>query len=165
MKIILVSGVPGSGKTQEVNRLVKEIGENYTVVVTVNDFFLSCGTFHYVHLALPYAQEQAQEDFSDALYRVEQGEDIRAIIVEDIFSSLSEISYYVMAAKSYGYSVEVVTMECDPATAIARQVHGMRPGYIVCRDRDLRARQIPDEWEVTQRTVQVPSVEYPASIS
>lgn len=162
-KIILITGISGSGKSEEAARLAKEDPE-HTVVIAVNDYFAETdGKFHYVHLAYPYAQENAKAEFAYVLMRSRQDE-TKFIIVEDIFSTVDDLNYYMIIARAYECEVEIVTMECDPATAIARQVHDMRPGYIVSRDRDLRARVIPEAWKVTQRTVKVPPIVYQVPI-
>lgn len=161
-RVVLISGIPGGGKSGEAARLAQE-DPQHTVVIAVNDFFLDKGKFHYVHMALPYAQDQAKAQFVNALLEAGKA-GTKVIIVEDIFSTVADLTDYVMISSQYGCVVEIITMECDPATAIARQLHDMRPGYIVCRDRDLRARVIPEAWNTTQRAVKVPSIEYPAPI-
>jgi tRNA uridine 5-carbamoylmethylation protein Kti12 len=163
LKVVLVTGISGSGKSEEVARLAKE-DPKHTVVIAVNDYFVEYDDkFHYAHLVYPYAQDDAKGKFAYALMRAGQDE-TKVVIVEDIFSTVGELNDYMIVARSYDCEVEIVTMECDPATAIARQVHGMRPGYIVSRDRDLRARVIPEAWKVTQRTVKVPPIVYPVPI-
>lgn len=103
--LILLRGLPGSGKTT----LAKLLSENNTYpVFSVDDFFTNELTGEYIfnfqnnHLAY----KQCQDLTNDAM---QQG--ITKVLVHNTFTMEWELEPYFKLAKTFNYSLFVVTVE------------------------------------------------------
>lgn len=113
-KLICLRGLPGSGKTTLAYTLSG-------AVYSADDFFMVPGKgycFDPSKLSLAHGT-----CFKGVLTALRGREAV--VVVDNTNLSAWEISPYALAAQAYDYEFEVVTLECDPEAAFARQTHGV----------------------------------------
>lgn len=123
MKVIILRGAPGSGKST----FVRSLGEG--VVCSADDFFLVDGEYRFNAKALGAAHEWCFNRFSEELRN-----ETPLVIVDNTNRATWEFSKYIDLAKSKGYDVEVVRFTAPverAADMAARNVHGVPENVIV----------------------------------
>lgn len=99
MKLTLIRGIPGSGKSTR----AKEIVDAYTVILEADEFFyMEDGTYNFNFKFLPDAHKLCQ---AQAAYFLHQGVDI---IISNTSINLSEIKTYWDLAKRFGAEFEII---------------------------------------------------------
>ena len=117
-RVILMAGVPGSGKSHYVNN---KLGLSRESVVSADNFFVgSDGVYRFDPSQLGAAHGDCLRGFVSSLH---QG--LRTVVVDNTNTTAIEMSPYVALAAAYGYEVEIVRVGCDPAVAAARNTHGV----------------------------------------
>ncbi len=112
MHVTILRGISGCGKSTWIkNRL-----PGATVVSADHLFIQPDGSYRFDRSRLGEAHRRCLRAFLDALHRGEP-----SIAVDNTNVTAWEISPYAFAAEAYGYTVEIVTLSCDPETAIARK--------------------------------------------
>jgi len=112
-RVIVLRGLPGSGKTTLVR---KEFPD--AVVCSADDFFVVDGEYQFNLGLIGQAHQACWRKFFSA---VQSGAEL--VVVDNTATSIAEIAPYVLPAETYGYSVEIVSLRCDPAKAASRSVH------------------------------------------
>lgn len=131
-KMIIIRGLPGSGKTTEAEKLAREMKDNKVPVA-----HFEADMFHmryddaerrYVYRYNPdmkiVAHRWCERMIADAM------EDGRNIIVSNTFSQYWEMIPYLTLARDFGYRVEVITCR-----GIFPNVHGV-PEDVILKMRD-----------------------------
>lgn len=136
-KVVLMSGVPGSGKSTYVKRLVG------AVVCSADHFFEKSGRYTFDPRLLGEAHGECLAKFTRALLA---GESL--IIVDNTNTSAIELAPYVALASAFGAECEIVTVKCDPEQAFARNVHGVPLVGIKRMAEAIESRQLPPFWAV-----------------
>ncbi len=136
MKVIIMSGIPGSGKST----YSKKLGG---VVCSADHWFEREGEYKFDPTKLGMAHGACLAKFTRALMA---GEDV--IVVDNTNTSSLELAPYVALAQAFGASCELVTIQCDPDVAFARNVHGVPLETIRRMAAALSARTLPPFWAV-----------------
>ncbi len=112
MKVIILRGISGSGKTTWIAKNTPE-----AFVVSADHFFLDENNeYRYDATKLQEAHESCYRAFIEALT------DKRPLIaVDNTNVALWEITPYNLAARAFGYDVEILTLSCPPELAISRK--------------------------------------------
>jgi hypothetical protein len=71
------------------------------------------------------------------------------VIVSNTNLSAWEIAPYYQCAIALGYDAEIITIQCDPETAAARNLHGLDNRSVIGQSKKLRARWLPSNWKNT----------------
>lgn len=107
-------GISGSGKSTWIQK-----NHPHAVIASADDFFrLPDGTYDFSNHAerIRDAHKACYATFMQAMIKKEP-----LIIIDNTNIHAWEISPYVVAAEYAGYHAEIITIECDPETAIARK--------------------------------------------
>jgi predicted kinase len=139
MKLTLVRGIPGAGKTTQVAGL--NLNPN-TVRCSADDFFINDEGVYVFDLNRIGDAHGAC--FRKAVAALIEGKDV---IVDNTNISAVECAPYMLAAQAYGAEAEVVTVLCNPRLAAARNTHGVPEARVFAMDAALRAEDLPVWWE------------------
>ena len=116
-RVILMAGVPGSGKTHYVNAS----GLTRESVVSADNFFVGAdGVYRFDPTKLGAAHGDCLRGFVSALMK-----GLGTVVVDNTNTTVVEMTPYVALAAAYGYETEIVRVHCDPAVAAARNSHGV----------------------------------------
>lgn len=124
-KVIILSGLPGSGKTYYADTLLRQWGTSRCRVVSADSFFVNKhGDYNFDPMKIGEAHEWC---FYRFLCAIGWGPDPRSdlVIVDNTNLSAIEIAPYYLAGRSQGYEVVIQRVTCDPEVAFVRQRHGV----------------------------------------
>ena len=138
-KLIILSGLPGSGKSHYANLLSGDIS-----VFSTDDFFMRGGAYKYDPSLEGKAHAETFRDFMEHLEAGIEG----PIVVDNTNLSAWEISPYVLAGSAYGFSAVIVRILCDPEEAFARQAHGVPREVFDQMVENFANLQYPAHWQV-----------------
>jgi predicted kinase len=142
-RVILMAGIPGSGKTHYTNN---KLGAHESVSADAG-FVGSDGVYRFDPARLGAAHGDCLRAFVSALMKGAE-----TVVVDNTNTTAIEMAPYVALAAAYGYVVEIVRFACDPAVAAARNVHGVPER--ACRAMAERLERtfqdgLPPFWNVT----------------
>lgn len=138
MKVIILRGVPGSGKSTE----TKKYPDAY--IVSADHYFIGKdGIYRFDMDKISAAHGQCKSKFEAAL------KDKRPlVIVDNTNTTVKELKFYVEAAKNAGYEVEIVRIDCDPEIAASRNVHNVPKSSVLKMAQRLAASKLPEHYPV-----------------
>lgn len=151
-KVILLRGIPGSGKSTYCKKLWTELSVEGHLVTTfsADRYFLNDkGEYHFDGSKLGKAHGQCLKYFTLFISTRLFGDEV--LIVDNTNTTTQEMLPYVQLARAFDTPFEVVTIDCDPALAAARNVHGVPTHKCFEMDKRLRSASIPKDWP--QRSV------------
>lgn len=116
MKVVILRGLPGSGKSTWVKTNAPE------AVVCSADAYLyePDGTYNWTPERLRLAHFNCQDNFLLSL-----GARVPLIVVDNCNLTARDLRFYVEAAEDQGYGIEIRTLRTDPKVAQARCLHGV----------------------------------------
>ncbi len=139
MKVIIMRGIPGCGKTYVAHKLAtdngrvirdpyrmrdrvrKDASNSYAIVSADHYFSDDLGNnYKFDPSKLTEAHASCFTEYLSALQS-----SIGMVIVDNTNLSNWEISPYVLAANSFGYEHEIMSVYCDQQIAFERQTHGV----------------------------------------
>lgn len=135
-RIVILRGVPGSGKSTLAKR--EFVGAK---TVSADHFFEIEGKYCFDPKKLPLAHQACFRQFMEACKS-----EAPLIVVDNTSTTAMEASPYVLCGETFGYSVEVVTLLCDPKVAASRNLHGVPKAAVLAMDSRLRGEFIPPWW-------------------
>ena len=149
MKVIILSGIPGAGKSTFTKTLSRQI------VVSADHFFLNNkGEYNFDFRKLSEAHGSCLKQFTNLIVSGEL-DDFDYLVVDNTNTSVLEIAPYVALANAYGLECELVTIECDPEIAANRNVHGVPLDACKRMANNMKARTLPPFWTVKQTVIKV----------
>lgn len=126
MKVIIMRGLPGSGKSTWIANNVPG-----ALVCSADEFMVQDGVYVWDPSKLHAAHSKCQDKYMLAL----QGR-MPLVVVDNTNLRPRDMEYYVVLAENMGYDIEIRTIHCDPAVAAARNIHGVPPErYVALVDR------------------------------
>ncbi len=148
MRVLILSGVSGSGKSSYIASLVgQEKGKLF--VCSADSFFNKEGGYKFDPSKLGEAHGQCLRDFIEATAFSDEDND-QIVVVDNTNTTTEEIAPYYAIAQAYGFSVELVTLECDPEVAFKRNQHGVSLAGISAMAERIRNRKVPPFWNMKQ---------------
>lgn len=149
MKVIVMRGIPGSGKSTWVDKFVAEerpaSGAN---LVSADYFHLdSQGIYKFDPANVREAHNWCMREFLHAVSTAGRPSDA-VVLVDNTNTTAWEISPYYRAAEALGHEVEIVQMVCDPATAWARNRHGVPLDKVWAMHCNLITERLPPWWKI-----------------
>lgn len=156
-KVIVLSGVSGSGKSHYVKRMIEETD----VVVSADDFFTQDdGSYVFDPGLLSSAHERCFNNFLNfAHYDLRSAHGPDRIFVDNTNTEAWEIAPYMLAASAFGWEAEILTFMLAPncralELAAARNKHGVPLHVIANQQRRIYFRDLPRHWKETKRLVE-----------
>lgn len=153
MKVILMSGIAGSGKSTFVKKMQRESDEDTFLICSADHYFQknNDGKFDadadYVfdRSKLGKAHGECLHFFTEEIVK---NKSHNVIIVDNTNTTSLELAPYVLLSSAYNLPVEIITINCDPHVAAERNTHGV--SYTTCSvmAASLNNRIIPAYWNV-----------------
>jgi predicted kinase len=145
-KVIVMQGIPGSGKSTDIKGQVWWMPSGGLAVVSADHYFveLGGGTYAFDPSKLPEAHGKCLRRFIEAL---QAGAEV--VIVDNTNTTAVECAPYMAAAAAWGYEAEIRRIECDPEVAAARNTHGVPAAGVKAMAERLAAFQPMPWWKVT----------------
>jgi tRNA uridine 5-carbamoylmethylation protein Kti12 len=153
-EVLIMCGLPGSGKTSWAERNIKLEGDESFVICSADDFFSRGGEYDFVPSKLGEAHEWCFKEFFWYADRCSPPAshsdypDVKYIIVANTNTTLHEMSPYVALAKFFKLPVKIVYLECSVETSMSRNVHYVPERTIRDMDRKLKNLAFPKYWNV-----------------
>jgi len=116
MKVMILRGIPGCGKSTWAKT------QRGAVIVSADNFFMHDGEYKFDPTKIAHAHYDCFRKYLAAIRRKSP-----LIIVDNTNTSLWEISPYVLAGESHGYTVEIHSFKCPVEVAVGRNIHGVPP--------------------------------------
>ena len=147
MDIIILSGIPGSGKTTWRQRHYPTVSGKVSVV-SANAYFERDGEFRFNPALLDEAHGSCFRQYLRILASGQDG----ICIVDNTNTTAWEISPYVLAASAFGkHKVRVVTFMCEnygeAKDCARRNIHGAPMGVVLAQHSKLIERVLPPWWQ------------------
>jgi len=140
--VVLLRGIPGSGKSTHVKEILHRCAVNgllvqHTVVCSADDYFnvqVGPGKWEYRFdpTKLPIAHNRCFAKFVDALY----DDDVKVVIVDNTFIHQWEMQNYMKMANILDWELEIHELQVNTVEAlnrcVGRNIHGV-PADIIAR--------------------------------
>jgi len=139
MNVVVLRGVPGSGKSTYVAKNLPE-----AKVVSADKFFMVDGEYKFNPTNLPNAHAACLREY---MGHVMLGYLDDTVVVDNTNTTAVEIAPYAAIALAFGCELEVVTLECDPKVAAARNIHGVPEGGVLAMHKRLVEAQLMPWWQ------------------
>ncbi len=147
--VVILRGIPGSGKTDLAKRLRDghSYGVECVVIVSADDFFMVNGQYIFDGMKVLDAAADCFVRFVNAFGRP----DTDLIIVDNTNIRFFEVNPYLLLARGRGWKTRVVRLQCNPKVAATRTTHGVPPEVIAQMALDMEA--IPALYGITEEVV------------
>ena len=123
-KVIIMRGIPGSGKTHHSWKLIQDAGfhpcQPEYAHVSADRYFERDGEYKFDPKLIGEAHKTCMQMFLDA---TEYGCEL--IVVDNTNTQVWEYTPYFQVAQAKGYEVEIVEVVADLDVCLARQQHGV----------------------------------------
>lgn len=139
MRIILMSGIPGSGKSTFIEKHFPQAD-----VCSADKFFMASGQYRFDASKLGAAHGECLRNF---IHRV-SCDPCETVVVDNTNLSALELAPYVAIANAFGITPELYTLNVEPAIAAARNVHGVPAAGIERMAKALAERKLPPYWNI-----------------
>lgn len=128
MKVIIMRGIPGAGKSTYVRNNSKD-GD---VVVSTDSFFTNeKGEYNFDPYKFPEAHGRCLRLFVQALDRLNLAD--CTLWVDNTNITVAEIAPYYALAEAYGCDVHILTLRVNPKIAGPRNIHGVPESTVMNR--------------------------------
>lgn len=144
MKVIVLSGISGAGKSTRVKKLKERF---VVVVVSADDYFMKDGVYQFNPKELTQAHAACFKSFLEAIQ--ESDPTVEYLVVDNTNLSVEEISPYMLAAAAYGLEAEIQTVVVQLSVAASRNVHGVPMTSSQNQWNKLQSRRLPPWWKQT----------------
>jgi len=139
-QVIVMRALPGAGKSTRISRDFPEAH-----VVSADNFFMQGVGVDRKYVFDPSKIGDAHANcFWKFIQELQSG--YHTVIVDNTNTREAEIAPYMLGAAAFGYRAKVVTLQCDPKVAAARNVHGV-PEEVVLKMAELLDKPLPPWWE------------------
>ena len=151
MKVILLSGVSGSGKST----YAKEIKERKfavpgaTEVISADTYFTQKGIYTYDASKIAEAHNACIRTFTNVC-KIPCG--IENLIVDNTNTTALELAPYVAIASAFGHEIELITFHADAVKCAERNIHGVSLETCLRMQANLNVRVLPSYWNITSET-------------
>src|SRR5262245_10531054 len=114
-KVIVLSGVSGSGKSTYAKKILNDSSHGNVAIVSADDYFMIGGKYQFDPLKLSWAHGECFRKFLLVIDRDGRCSSAANIVVVDNTNTTSEeIAPYMLGAQAFGWEAEIRTMSVSP---------------------------------------------------
>jgi hypothetical protein len=146
MKVFIYCGIPGAGKTTLTKLRHPKVPRDH-IFSADHEFEKPDGSYVYVPAKQGDAHNTCLRRYVSYVSGAIQTFPEIDLVVDNTNTTIAEIAPYVALAKAYGHEVTITTVDCDPAIAIGRNIHGVSAETIEKMHNQLRSRIFPSWWK------------------
>lgn len=132
MKVVIMRGVSGSGKSSYVEEILADFSatrrQAKVLVCSADQYFLDGTEYRFDPKLLGKAHAWCLRKFNDAVSPAVEKYDL--VVVDNTNTTPTEMAPYIALATAYNHDVEIVLCEAHPGIACQRNVHGV-PNHTV----------------------------------
>ena len=139
MKVVILQGIPGSGKSSYAASLPGEV-----VICSADHYFLKDGKYKFDRFKLPEAHASCMRTFVET---VRKGGDV-TVVVDNTNPTINEVLPYYVVAKAYNAKIQIVTLHCNPEVGADRNIHGVSLHECQVMADKIASFAIPGYWDV-----------------
>lgn len=147
MRVQILRGIPGSGKSHHAQQLVEKGPHGLVEVVSADHWFTKDGVYRFKPAELPQAHGQCLLRYVETMKDWQSLSADRLVIVDNTNVEAWEIAPYYSLAQAHGYEVEVLTFNCPVETAVQRQTHGVPEDTIRRMHDRIQKATLPWIWQ------------------
>lgn len=152
LKVTVLRGLPGSGKSTYANKIKEGAGDLYTEIFSADDFHMEDGKYNWKLENVGKAHAWCLKGFIRSVSREKDANPLAGsahIIVDNTNCAIWEMAPYCAVAIAYGADLVITTFECSVETAIKRNVHNVPPETIRRMNDTLEKHSvlIPKHWK------------------
>lgn len=138
-RVLIMRGIPGSGKTTEANRWASMVPDAVTVSA---DHYMFADGQDFEFDRLLKCHELCMQDYSAALKHAP------LVIVDNTNTKFSDIIYYVQQAERFGYDFTILQVHCSPKVAFKRGLHNVPLEALKAMAARIWSERLPTTWDV-----------------
>lgn len=163
MKVLILSGIPGAGKSSWIKALLAGFHNLNVVVCSADDYFMKDGEYKFDFRLIGEAHAACTRKFVKAIYESTYPQ-VDYIIVDNTSTTPIECQTYVQLALAFDKEVEIVQFNCPAEIGFMRTEHGvpLKSCYHYRDNIDNFQRDMPPFWKHVVTFTKV-NTEYTAS--
>ncbi len=148
MKVVILSGIPGSGKSTYVKSLLAGNHNLNVVVCSADDHFMKDGEYKFDFRLIGEAHGACLRKFNKAIYEATYPQ-IDYLIVDNTSTTPIECAPYIALAMAYNVGIEIVQFNCPAEIGFMRTEHGvpLKSCYHYRDNIDNFQRDMPPFWK------------------
>lgn len=140
MKVIIMRGIPGSGKTTEARRWASLVPG--AIIVSTDDYMFAGGQA-FDPGRLEFCHKQCFTDYMQAL-----NDKTPLVILDNTNTKFSDVIPYIQEAESRGYEFTVMQLHIDPEEALKRGTHEVPRETLELLATRIWSNRLPSTWDV-----------------
>lgn len=139
-KVIILRGLPGSGKSTWVNNNVND----KSVVCSADDFWMKDGEYNFNPKLLGKAHQECKFKYT-RLLETDLGNNKLVAVVDNTNTSAKEIKFYLNMAEELDIDIEIILFSCTVETSAKRNIHNV-PLAILEKMNNKLKNSLPTRW-------------------
>lgn len=137
--VIILRGLPGSGKNWHVDNVLKS-DFPLMEVCSADDYFTdSNGNYNWNPRFIGAAHGSCREKFRSAIEK-----NVPCVVVNNTNTMVKEMTYYVQNAQNLGYQIRFIHLKISPELSFKRNTHNVPEAAIQAMH--TRFQDIPSHW-------------------
>lgn len=145
MQVVIMRGLPGSGKSTWVRSQLAKPEFKQWMSVSADDYFIVGSTYRYDPKKIGEAHASCLRRFVAELYSM-RPEAPGGVFVDNTNTTTVEIAPYYALSLAYGAGVKIVRTNCFFEVPTTRNVHGVPASTVWRMYQNLLSERLPPHW-------------------
>lgn len=148
MQVIIMRGIPGSGKSTWAKDFIAAQQSKDWLVVSADHYHMVGSTYRYDPKNAGAAHAQCLRNFMTAVMERGNytGSDIDGVIVDNTNTTAWEIAPYYALSLAFQCDVKIVRVHCPLETALPRNVHDVPAARVWQMYQNIMTEKLPPHW-------------------